>query len=303
MGRRGFTLIELLVVIIIILILAAILFPVFGKVREKARQTTCMSNQRQIAMAFQMLNQDSFPGELGGANHDYVSTPEDEKFWRGEIERFADAKLFNCPSTNRNGTTDDPEIGMNFYLFGVAMGDIKDPKNTVITADANSGLIDDAGSVDLRRHINGYIAGFMDGHVDFTPADRSAVIWGSGDEGTVLSFAALHQKVTYSADTAATGADGGVSEGEAVLLANEKDAEITAKVSVSGGATNPTLGLLPGTSDTKISAGKSKAFALYCATDAAGKKVDTVYTFGDPAGSIVTITCMKPKDPNEVPAP
>jgi prepilin-type N-terminal cleavage/methylation domain-containing protein len=56
--RLGFTLIELLVVIAIIAILAAILFPVFSQVREKARQTTCLSNQRQIGIAFMAYAQD-----------------------------------------------------------------------------------------------------------------------------------------------------------------------------------------------------------------------------------------------------
>ena len=49
--RRGFTLIELLVVIAIIAILAAILFPVFAKAREKARQASCESNLKQIELA------------------------------------------------------------------------------------------------------------------------------------------------------------------------------------------------------------------------------------------------------------
>jgi prepilin-type N-terminal cleavage/methylation domain-containing protein len=56
--KRGFTLIELLVVIAIIAILAAILFPVFAKAREKARQTSCLSNCKQIALACLQYAQD-----------------------------------------------------------------------------------------------------------------------------------------------------------------------------------------------------------------------------------------------------
>lgn len=58
MKRRGFTLIELLVVIAIIAILAAILFPVFAKVREKARQITCLSNEKQMGVGMMMYTQD-----------------------------------------------------------------------------------------------------------------------------------------------------------------------------------------------------------------------------------------------------
>ena len=56
--KKGFTLIELLVVIAIIAILAAILFPVFAQAREKARQTSCLSNCKQIGTALQLYTDD-----------------------------------------------------------------------------------------------------------------------------------------------------------------------------------------------------------------------------------------------------
>lgn len=56
--RRGFTLIELLVVIAIIAILASILFPVFSRAREKARESACISNHKQIGVALMMYTSD-----------------------------------------------------------------------------------------------------------------------------------------------------------------------------------------------------------------------------------------------------
>jgi len=85
--RQAFTLIELLVVIAIIAILAAILFPVFAQARAKARQTACLSNQKQLALAmlqyvqdydemFPMSNLQEIQGQVGWANllEPYVKT-------------------------------------------------------------------------------------------------------------------------------------------------------------------------------------------------------------------------------------
>jgi prepilin-type N-terminal cleavage/methylation domain-containing protein/prepilin-type processing-associated H-X9-DG protein len=94
--RFGFTLIELLVVIAIIAILAAILFPVFAQAREKARAVSCLSNEKQIGLAFMQYNQDNdelFPAgyQQGGAGHF-------GRGWAGAIYIYAKSQqLFKCP--------------------------------------------------------------------------------------------------------------------------------------------------------------------------------------------------------------
>lgn len=118
----GFTLIELLVVIAIIAILAAILFPVFAKVREKARQTSCLSNEKQIGLAFSQYEED----------YDETTPPDswnNPNGWAGAIYSYVKSTgVFKCPDDNTQpvtvgGVTAVPvSYAMNINLNGNVNG-------------------------------------------------------------------------------------------------------------------------------------------------------------------------------------
>jgi len=97
--RAAFTLIELLVVIAIIAILAAILFPVFARAREKARQSSCTSNLKQIGTAFMMYAQDydeRLCDTLTGRSHGVWALMA---AWPRAIMPYVkNRQLFRCPS-------------------------------------------------------------------------------------------------------------------------------------------------------------------------------------------------------------
>ncbi|OPZ87411.1 MAG: putative major pilin subunit [bacterium ADurb.Bin429] len=178
--RKGFTLIELLVVIAIIAILAAILFPVFARAREKARQNTCLNNQRQIAIAIQMYSQDynqSFMPDIGN------------EAWSSRLKDYNEASIYDCPSKTGKGNNYAPEYGFNRYLLGKALTMVKDPTKALLLADRMlNGTRTNATLVDFDTDVNplhnkGIVVACADGHVAWenleNAAGRASVVLGA----------------------------------------------------------------------------------------------------------------------------
>lgn len=193
--RRGFTLIELLVVIAIIAVLAAILFPVFAKAREKSRQTNCLSNQRQMALAITMFAQDhnellpaaaDWAGGLGLPAGVFICL--DAVAMTGNTYGY-NAGLFTGTSTASTGISVNTASNLNGSY---------DPTNVVLTADYKpnsapgqnpgngftsstltlpvaiySNLLMNTANYGLV-HNNGLIISFLDNHVAYYPTLASA---------------------------------------------------------------------------------------------------------------------------------
>lgn len=187
--RRGFTLIELLVVIAIIAILAAILFPVFARAREKARQSNCVSNVKQIVLGSLMYAQDY--DEMFVPSECTTSYP-----WTALISPYIkNSQILRCPSYR--GTTNTyigyginnvhgdgaaaygpSAAGMPLsycedasaaIAFAEIEGDASAGPWTVVGAEVGHGFDPAASSSTAtvracKRHNDGANYGFMDGH-------------------------------------------------------------------------------------------------------------------------------------------
>ena len=118
MGRKrsgGFTLIELLVVIAIIAILAAILFPVFAKAREKARQSSCSNNVKQMALGCLSYAQDY--DETLPAAWAYCPNPTQTYFGNVIAPYIKNTQIFICPSDAAPTTWGTPINGVASFSY------------------------------------------------------------------------------------------------------------------------------------------------------------------------------------------
>lgn len=150
--RRGFTLIELLVVIAIIAILAAILFPVFAKAREKARQTSCLNNCKQMGLAVMQYVSDYdeiFPFAdityATAAVRPYTGGSSVTHKWADMIYPYVlNKQIFKCPSgpavwinygwnANLGYWGTNTRTGPTYQ--GVKLATVIKPAETVIIAD------------------------------------------------------------------------------------------------------------------------------------------------------------------------
>jgi len=207
--RRGFTLIELLVVIAIIAILAAILFPVFARAREKARQTSCLSNLKQIGLGAMMYSQDYDETLPAGDRTAAV-------WWYDIIQPYVrNQQIFVCPSWKAGGTTiwgsQNLGYGINPCMMcpqwcvrsaWPALGEIQRPSDIVFLADSISwvaccwqigwankcgAMCDSTVQVDANtRHNGGSNILFCDGHVKWYTA--TAVGYGTWNGDHIVDW-------------------------------------------------------------------------------------------------------------------
>ncbi|MCC7494043.1 MAG: DUF1559 domain-containing protein [Fimbriimonadaceae bacterium] len=209
--KTGFTLIELLVVIAIIAILAAILFPVFAKAREKARQSSCASNLKQIALAAMQYRNDYDERNVRQQwqpGQDVVNYPLGNpatyamSYAAALTPYMKSVQMLYCPSS----TSGYNSYGLNMWISQRADAEIADAAygvaGRVLMSDAVSAYIDGNNNINLRYrgvsyatypeprlyawHNEGLNVAFYDGHVKYQKGiDMLRDQWTPGQTGPV----------------------------------------------------------------------------------------------------------------------
>ncbi|MEN6643889.1 MAG: prepilin-type N-terminal cleavage/methylation domain-containing protein [Armatimonadia bacterium] len=201
MRRSGFTLIELLVVIAIIAILAAILFPVFAKAREKARQSSCLSNVKQINLSLLSYAQD-YDEKLTSTWYGPVTPSPGSYQWPQACAPYIkNWQIFLCPSdsgrtivANNGAPGSSVSYGYSAAYYGgsgvagvtitspyaKSLGTITAPAETIMIADYTGHEISwqylanqpNLSTFLPNRHNDGVNVGFVDGHAKwYKPTD------------------------------------------------------------------------------------------------------------------------------------
>jgi len=197
MKVKAFTLIELLVVIAIIAILAAILFPVFAKVREKARQTSCASNMKQLGLAFTQYVQDNDEKYPCGTDPGYSSFYYGSG-WAGQIYPYVKSTgLYRCPddSTSNSGNAVAVSYALNSNVTftivngaGSSLAAFNAPASSVLLCEATkSQPVDVSNTVTpetISPNTNGY--DYINGGIAGTV--RLATGYMGGNTGTNPPF-------------------------------------------------------------------------------------------------------------------
>jgi len=170
-----------------IAILAAILFPVFAKAREKARQTSCLNNIKQLATSSLMYVQDydeTFFGNNNVVGSYYLPSgalsPSRNMLWMYQLYPYAkNVQIYDCPSTyggqRWDGNAYDASFGYGFndlYLNRAALGGCKAPAEQILMVDCVYYLADwdwigspsDNHYYPNIVHNDGANCSFVDGH-------------------------------------------------------------------------------------------------------------------------------------------
>ena len=210
---KGFTLIELLVVIAIIAILAAILFPVFARARDKAEQSSCLSNVKQIALAELMYQNDNDERTAAVTNWPVNTSSWSYYTWITMLSPYINnTDIFSCPSqreermyrvVNRTTSAGTHPWELGSYAasrIGVASGfhqhfryvyafrntaTIKYPAECVFVADGLDSICRLNETNVAMVHNEGANFAFFDGHAKWVgrgaiPRDRSDRFWSGG---------------------------------------------------------------------------------------------------------------------------